>query len=372
MPRPIVVILHRPADPVAPPLTHLLATARGLLVEHQRRLFRRAGADRVLVVTDRAASFGERLGDLARRVPRRQGIVVLGSGAVPLLRPDDVDRLLATASGGGHRALTNNRYSSDVCAVSDAGVLRGLPALPTDNALPRWLEEHRGYRVREMPGRRRLGVDLDTPLDLALLAHARAAPGPLRALADVAGVRIPRLERVAGVLSDRRAELLVAGRTSPATLRWLERHARCRVRALVEERGLRASSTLALVEPADDRERRRRPPTSILGRALVADGPASVGAVVEALADGAVIDARVLLADRLGADETTWPSDEDRFASDLLRGDEVRDGWLADLTRGAASASVPILLGGHSLVGPGLPLLARAARGAKARGHGVE
>ncbi|MEZ4596174.1 MAG: hypothetical protein R3C32_04595 [Chloroflexota bacterium] len=156
MPRPIVVILHRPADPVAPPLTHLLATARGLLVEHQRRLFRRAGADRVLVVTDRAASFGERLGDLARRVPRRQGIVVLGSGAVPLLRPDDVIGCSRRRRVGPPRPHQQPLLVGCVCRER-RGRAPGLPALPTDNALPRWLEEHRGYRVREMPGRRRLG-----------------------------------------------------------------------------------------------------------------------------------------------------------------------------------------------------------------------
>jgi CTP:molybdopterin cytidylyltransferase MocA len=373
MPRPIVIILHRPPDPDAPSLTRLLATAREALVEHQRRLFLRADADRVLVVTDRAASFGECLADLARRVPRRRGIVVLGSGAVPLLRRHDAERLVAVAAGGGHRVLTNNHHSSDVCAVSDAGVLRGLPPLPTDNALPRWLAEHRGYRVRELPARRRLGIDLDTPLDLALLRHARRAPGPLRALAEDADIRVPRLDELVRLLSDPRGELLVAGRTSARTLRWLERRARCRVRALVEERGMRASSTLALAPAANgDPSRSLRPPASVLGRALAAGGPSSVGALVAAFGDGAVIDTRVLLADRLGVDEAAWPSDEDRYASDLLRADEVRDGWLAALTRGAAAADVPVLLGGHTLVGPGLPLLARATRGAKPRGHAVE
>lgn len=370
MPQPIVVILHRPAGVDAPPLTRLLATAREALLDHQRRLFRRAGADRVRVVTDRADSFGERLADLARHTGRRRGIVVLGSGAVPLLREADVERLLGVAAGGGHRVLTNNRFSSDICAVSDASVLRGLPPLPTDNTLPRWLDEQRGYRVLELGGRRRLGIDLDTPLDLALLAHARGTPGPVRALAEVADVRIPRLGDLARVLADRRAELLVAGRTSATTLGWLERHARCRVRAIVEERGLRASSPLALAGDPGGSARRRS--VSILGRTLATVGPGSLGTLVASFADGAIIDSRVLLADRLGADEGTWPTDEDRFASDLGAMDRIDDGWLAALTRGAMGAAVPVLLGGHTLVGPGLPLLVRAARGTTGRSHGVE
>jgi hypothetical protein len=362
MPQPLVVVLHRPAAPDAPPLTRLLATAREMLLDHQRRLFLRAGADRVLVITDRADSVGGRLAALARQLPRRRGLVVMGSGAVPLLRRRDAARLVALAAGGGHRVLTNNRYSSDVCAVTDVGVLRGLPALPTDNSLPRWLAEQRGYRVLELPGRHRLGIDLDSPLDLALLRHDRRTPRGLRTLADTTGITIPRSQELARVLRDRRGELLVAGRTSASSLRWLERHARCRVRAVVEERGLRAASELALRDVSTPGP--ARPPASILGRALAAGGPDGVGRLVATFADGAIIDSRVLLADRLGMQEDAWPTDEDRFASDLLRPDEVRDAWLAALTRGAASAPGPVLLGGHTLVGPGLALLASAVRSA--------
>lgn len=364
--RPLVVILHRPVVEGMPPLTRLLATARSALLDHQRWLFRRARADRVLVVTDRAASFGERLAALADDLPRRQGVVVLGSGAVPLLGSADAEALVAVARGGGHRVLTNNRFSSDVCAISDAGVLRGVPALPSDNSLPRWLAEQRGYRVRQLPHRRRLGIDLDGPLDLALLRYTRRTPGPVRAVAEVAGIDVPRVEELAGVLTDRRAELLVAGRTSAGTLRWLERHARCRVRAVVEERGMRAASDLALGPDGPDRRSARvtRPPISIMARTISAGGPDSLGTIVSTLADAAILDSRVLLADRLGADERAWPPDEDRYASDLLRPDEVHHAWLAALTRGATRASIPILLGGHTLVGPGLPLLARAMRAA--------
>jgi hypothetical protein len=77
---------------------------------------------------------------------------------------------------------------------------------------------------------------------------------------------------------------------------------------------------------------------------------------VRELCDGALIDSRVLIAHRYGADEAGWPVAEDRFASDLLLPDRIRDPWLRDLTTAAAEAQVPILLGGHSLVGPGLGL----------------
>ncbi|HXR27332.1 MAG TPA: hypothetical protein VN771_05665, partial [Candidatus Baltobacteraceae bacterium] len=91
-------------------------------------------------------------------------------------------------------------------------------------------------------------------------------------------------------------------------------------------------------------------------------------------ADGAILDSRVLLADRLGPDEARWPSAEDRYASDLLRAEAIADPWLRDLTASAAGAPIPILLGGHTLVGPGLRVLVAASAepghpGRRARGR---
>jgi hypothetical protein len=92
------------------------------------------------------------------------------------------------------------------------------------------------------------------------------------------------------------------------------------------------------------------------------DGPAALGAIVGELADAAVIDTRVIVAHRFGADESAWPSAEDRFASDLLLADRIEDPWLRDLTTAAATARIPIALGGHTLVGPGLRLALDADR----------
>ena len=142
-----------------------------------------------------------------------------------------------------------------------------------------------------------------------------------------------------------RGELLVAGRTSARTLRWLERHTRCRVRALVEERGLKASSGAT------------RPPRSVLGRLLDAQGPEALGAIVAELADAAIIDSRVLLAHRLGAGRAVVAIGRGPLrvgpAARRCRGDP----WLAALTRAAATSTVPIQLGAHTLVGPGIRLL---------------
>lgn len=336
-----VIILHPPPDGDGP-LTALLHDARGRLAASQASLFAEAGATDVVVDRrPRSTTFGARLDALARSV--RGGLVLLGAGAVPRLGAADARRLIDVAGGGGSAALTNNRYSSDVLAVTDAGLLRGLAGVRGDNGLPRRLAE-RGVTVAELSGRERLAMDLDTPLDLALLALVPGVPRSLRELTVEAELVVPRLTELRALAGDPGAELLVAGRSSSATLAWLERRTACRIRFLAEERGLRTA-------PPD-----QRPARSILGRLLAARGPEALASIVAELADGAILDTRVLLADRLGHDEGGWPSPEDRFASDLLRPADIADPWLRALAAAAAEADQPILLGGHTLVGPGLPL----------------
>jgi CTP:molybdopterin cytidylyltransferase MocA len=339
-----VIILHpRPAE-TGGPLTVLLDEARSRLAEHQAGLFARAGADQVRV--DRSppvTTFAARLEGLAR--PLRGGLVLLGAGGATRLTLGDARRLVAVAAGGGRRALTNNRYSSDVCAIADAAALRDLPPLAGDNALARWLAEEAGFAVHELHARERLAFDLDTPLDLALLALLPRPPAGLGRLAADRQLAVPRLAELRALARDPHRELLVFGRSSAAALRWLERHTACRVRFLAEERGLRTS------------RKGQRAPRATLGRLLDQRGPDALAAIVGELADGAILDSRVLLADRLGADEGRWPGAEDRFASDLLRPGDVVDPWLRALTAAAAATTTPILLGGHTLLGPGLPPL---------------
>ena len=95
----------------------------------------------------------------------------------------------------------------------------------------------------------------------------------------------------------------------------------------------------------------------MLLEAIKSEGLAHNSYILSDGGEAAVIDSRVLLAHRLGPDEDLWPRPEDRFASDLLLPGSVVDPWLRALTTAAAEAPIPVLLGGHSLVGPGLRLL---------------
>jgi hypothetical protein len=352
--RPVSVrILHPDPGPAAGPLERWVATARAALADRHRSAFLDAGAADAAILRGPPddTPFGARLRAIVR-ADRPAGLVVLGSGAIPLAVGRDYRELVAAAGAVDRSALANNRFSADVVAIACAEALADLPDLAGDNALPRWLTEVANFSVRDLRRRWRLGSDIDGPLELVLLGQADAPAGidldPLRA----------RIGAVRAVAADRRAELTLSGRVSVRTLAWLERGVPARSRAIVEERGLRAASRLAQEPPRDVGARAvLRPPASLLGLLLDRDGPSALGAILARLGDAAIVDTRVLLAHRLGEDERRWPAPEDRFASDLLLPDRIGDPWLRELTAATTAAQLPILLGGHSLVGPGARLL---------------
>jgi hypothetical protein len=345
--RVVALILHARAAPDGGPLTAAFEAVRRRNAERQAAGFRRAGADAAIVVDDgppgpgtAGPSFGARLRDAAQAAAA-DGLVVLGSGSIPLATAADRRAFVAVAGGPPDRALANNRFSADVVAVAGAGRLRDLPDLASDNGLPRWLAEA-GVAVDDLRTRWRLQVDLDSPLDALLVRPGDGAA--IDPSGRSTGPVVAALGRLAAVGGDPRAELVVAGRASAAGLAWLERATRSRTRALIEERGFRTRAAA------------QRPTRSSLGLLLDRDGPDALGTILAELGDAAMVDSRVLLAHRFGADEALWPAAEDRFASDLLLAERIADPWLARLTRAARDAPIPIVLGGHSLVGPGLRL----------------
>ncbi len=263
-----VLILHPPLRADPGPLEAALDAARRALAARHAAAFRAAGASWVAVVEEPdGGSFGARLRRLAGTVATG-GLVVLGSGALALARAGDYRAFVEAAASEAPAALANNRFSSDAVAVSRSAIFLEVPDLPNDNALPRWLEEAAGWPVSDLRRRSHLGLDLDSPADVAIAGGALPA-------AAAGSPFTGRLDAVRSVLTDRRAELTVAGRTSAGTIAMLERRAACRVRALVEERGLRAASSLA--QDPDRDGRMPRPPASILGLLLDRDGPARAG-----------------------------------------------------------------------------------------------
>ena len=78
--------------------------------------------------------------------------------------------------------------------------------------------------------------------------------------------------------------------------------------------------------------------------------------VIPALGQAAFLDDRVMWAH-----QRAWPSESDRFHSDLLDAEAIADPFVRRFTEAALACPVPIVLGGHSLVSGGLYVLVEAA-----------
>jgi hypothetical protein len=184
----------------------------------------------------------------------------------------------------------------------------------------------------------RAAARLDSPLDIVLAARDRRVPTALRAIArriidDPATANLrTALAGVAATLTNRNRQMLILAER-PTLPPWPRD----------------ALAPLVLWE-ADAR------------RAFDLDRPDLLVSALAPQADAAIVDTRLALATRLMRRRRPWPTLEDRFASDLLRPDAVQDPWLRDLTAAAATAGLPILLGGPSLVAWGIRLLLTGRR----------
>jgi hypothetical protein len=283
-----------------------------------------------------------------------------GAGALALLDDAGLDALLSPIPG---EVVANNRFSADAFVV--AGDLdRALGALEecaTDNGAPRALNDA-GWEWRDLGSTAWARFDVDTTLDLALLRLAtrlegvRPLDGAVRGFLEMAwlpgdrALEVPHLDEIGAVVRDRAAELVVAGRVPTTTWQLLETETACRVRALVEERGMRSARGSG------------QAPRSILAALMARSSPSELVAELARLGDAVVLDTRVLMAAVAGsADAGAWPPEEERFASDFGDASRVATPWLRELVEAAGGASVPFLLGGHALVSDGLRLIVAAA-----------
>jgi hypothetical protein len=153
-------------------------------------------------------------------------------------------------------------------------------------------------------------------------------------------------------MATRRSQVLFAGRLSALTWRRLELNLPSQTRVISEERGMRASGREARGEAR-----------SILGLYADLAGPEGLVRAIEETCDAAFVDTRLLFAHR-----RLSPARSDRFASDALRADEVKDSWVRDLTHALAGAKIPMVPGGHSLMSGGVWALSEQVRGGASAG----
>ncbi len=299
----------------------------------------------VTVVPDAGAfHFGRQLREIVERFDVRRPFYV-GGGSAPLLSSEELTSIAQLALAEEFTLVANNFYSCDFVAFSPGSALASIPPPAIDNDLAYLL--HRQAGLRNVPLARTIGTqfDLDTPVDLLILMlHPEVGPF-CREYLDTAGLDPSRVRTAMRLLVDPTAEIVVAGRVGSHVLARLETDLACRKRVFSEERGMRASGREARGEVR-----------SLLGYHLAAVGPAAFFEHLATLGQAVFLDTRVLFG-HMGLE----PSGADRFSSDLFRDEQIGDPWIRSFTRAAREASVPVLLGGHSLVSGGLWALIDAA-----------
>jgi len=308
-------------------------------------------------VTGRDFHFGSALGELATR-HRLGRVVYLGGGSVPLLRPEEIDRLLGLAEPGARVFAANNVQSPDIVALGSTEGLGVLAGLGTDNETLFALADA-GYERRLLPDTPTTGFDLDTPSDILFMAyearrrqstglspHTAGEGGGLgpRAAEGLAGLDLDlsALDRAGAVLARRYAAVTLIGRVSGVTMNHLNERMLLRLRVFSEERGMKA---LGRIERGEVR--------SLLGFVLDDLGPDYLVRRLEEMSEAVFWDTRVFMA-HFGR----FPDESDRFESDLGRPQRVRDPALRRLSEATTRAGIPFVLGGHSVVAGGLRLLA--------------
>ena len=95
---------------------------------------------------------------------------------------------------------------------------------------------------------------------------------------------------------------------------------------------------------------------SLLGYYLDAVGIDRFFETLATMGQAIFLDNRVIFAHR-----GIWPSAADRFYSDLRQPGQIAEPFVKALTTAAMAASVPVIMGGHSLVSGGMYALIEAA-----------
>jgi len=298
-------------------------------------LFESLGASVQVVADAEEFHFGETLKQIIRGY-NLDAIVYFGSGSGTLLTQEQLENIVRFAQRPPGEALFNNYYSCDFAVFTDASSLLQLPLPDTDNGLGFLLSDF-GMKCYSLPRSLASQFDLDTPIDLLLLKEAARGGAWLQAFLATQQFDHPSLRQISALLIERTALVYLVGRVSPVTWQAFEQQVACRTAGMIEGRGMKAYA---------DRQ------SPVLASLFHERGFADFFRALESSADAAIIDSRPLLA-RNGV----LPSPHERFSCDLFRVSELNDPIWIEFAQQALDCSIPILLGGHSLVSGGLYLL---------------
>ena len=291
----------------------------------------------------RTHHFGRRLAEVVVRYQLKRPVYV-GCG-MPLLRGDELAAVASALESQDIAVVSNNFFSADLIGFVPGDVVGDFDLPDNDRILPRFLVQEAGLINQALPRTINNQFDIDTPIELSILAYAGGAGPRLSAWLAAHPIETEAVEKAAWLFTDSQAVVLVAGRIGGDTMEYLRGETASQTRVYSEERGMQAAGRDLSGEAR-----------SLLGFHVQAVGVEKFFAELGEMANGAFIDTRPIFAHM-----ALQPSRPDRFLSDALRPEDISDPWVRDFTAAAREAPIPVVLGGQSLVTSGLQLLAEAA-----------
>ena len=297
--------------------------------------FESLGAHVVAIEDSEEFHFGKTLKRIIREYAL-ESVLYFGSGSGTLLTTGQLKDIVSFSQRVETAALFNNFYSCDFAVLTQTSSLLRLPIPEKDNGIGLLLADS-GVNCYSLPRSLESQFDLDTPIDLLLLKKAGLGGPQLHEFLSRQSFDHPSLPQVVEFLTERSALVYLVGRISPVTWQAFEQQVACRTAGMIDGRGMKAYAD-------------RQP--AVLSNLFRERGFGDFFNALENSADAAIIDSRPLLACN-----GVLPSPHERFSSDLFRVSELEDPVWIEFTRQALDCSIPILLGGHSLVSGGLYLL---------------
>jgi hypothetical protein len=277
--------------------------------------------------------FGFRLREIINQ-HRLEKVLYMGGGSGVLLSVDEMRQIADELLKEERLLITNNFYSTDFCGFTPGSHINAIHAPPYDNDLGWRMGQSGGLPNVSLPRTAATQLDIDTPTDLMVLTFDPTLGRHLKEYLQRLSLNTSPIRQAMRFLVNRTTEVVLAGRVSSAILAYMEKEAACRVRVFSEERGMRASGR-------QDRGEVR----SLLGHLYQLVGPRRFFNTLAEMAQALFFDNRVLWI-HCGV----WPSASDRFYSDLLQPDKIKDDFVRTLTEAALEAPIPVIMGGHSLV----------------------
>lgn len=281
--------------------------------------------------------FGEKLLEIVKT--RQLGkVLYMGGAAAPLISSQELTYIRDILAEYNQVVTANNYYSADIVGFSPGDILGQVDLPCVDNSLPAVLVQQ--AHLKYIPLQRSLGLqfDLDTPSDLLVLGvHPHIGYHTQKAI-TASNLDMARVDEILEVINNYQKELVVFGRVGSPLFKLLDELTHCRIRLYSEERGLKALGRDLRGEVK-----------SLVAKMIAVVGYQEFFDFLSEMCDGAVLDTRIIFS------HFNWnPSQSDRFYSDLGQVDKITHPQLRKFTQAAYQRSIPVILGGHSLVTGGL------------------